>query len=57
MTASVNIDASTKAHSLITLGIAAAGTIVPPKLTDFGVYVNMDADLTGSVTLKGAATV
>ncbi|KAF5370996.1 hypothetical protein D9615_010020 [Tricholomella constricta] len=51
--ASIKADVDTNARAVITLGVAAAGTIVPPKLTDFGLFAGMDASLEGTLNLKG----
>ncbi|RDB30165.1 hypothetical protein Hypma_012365 [Hypsizygus marmoreus] len=50
---SINADVTATSHAVISLGVAAAGTIVPPKLTDFGLFVGMDATLQGTLALKG----
>lgn len=42
---------------MVTLGVAAAGTIVPPKLADFGLFAGMDAQFEGSLEMKGNAAV
>lgn len=55
--ASLNADVVAKAHAVVTLGVAAAGTIVPPKLTDFGLFAGMDAQFEGSLEMKGNAAV
>ena len=36
--ASVKADVVTKANAVITLGVAASGTLVPPKLSQIGIY-------------------
>ncbi|KAF8073317.1 hypothetical protein FPV67DRAFT_1409522 [Lyophyllum atratum] len=51
--ASIKADVDTNARAVITLGVAAAGTIVPPKLSDFGLFAGMDASLEGTLGLKG----
>ncbi|GLB45261.1 putative expressed protein [Lyophyllum shimeji] len=51
--ASVSAEIDAKAHAVITLGVAAAGTIVPPKLSDFGLFAGLDASLQGTLGLKG----
>ncbi|KAJ7792273.1 hypothetical protein B0H13DRAFT_2516295 [Mycena leptocephala] len=48
--ASVGIDAT--AHAVVTVGVAATGTIVPPKITDFSLLASLTADLNGELTLK-----
>jgi hypothetical protein len=37
-TASLNADMDTQAHAVVTLGIAATGTIIPPKFDVFSVF-------------------
>lgn len=38
--ASINIDVDAKAHAVATIGVAASGTIVPPKIVDFSVITS-----------------
>ncbi|KAF7297644.1 hypothetical protein MKEN_01387500 [Mycena kentingensis (nom. inval.)] len=52
--ASANVNA--KAHAVVSLGASAVGTILPPKLSEFGVFVGLDAALTGTLDLKASAT-
>ncbi|KAG5646580.1 hypothetical protein DXG03_002883 [Asterophora parasitica] len=53
--ASIRANADVNAHADISLGVAAVGTIVPPKLTQFGAFVGLDADIRGSINLVGNA--
>lgn len=55
--ASLKADVNGKVNAVITLGAAASGTIVPPKLDDFGVFAGLDADLSATLTLSGSASV
>ncbi|KAF7368510.1 hypothetical protein MVEN_00174200 [Mycena venus] len=48
--ASVGLDAT--AHAVVTIGVAASGTIVPPKITDFSLLASLTADLNGELQLK-----
>ncbi|KAJ7238335.1 hypothetical protein B0H12DRAFT_1137567 [Mycena haematopus] len=48
--ASVNLDAT--AHAVVTVGVAASGTIVPPSITSFALLASLTADLTGQMVLK-----
>ncbi|KAJ6480450.1 hypothetical protein C8R45DRAFT_1005441 [Mycena sanguinolenta] len=48
--ASVNLDAT--AHAVVTVGVAASGTIVPPEITSFSLSASLTADLTGQMVLK-----
>ncbi|KAK1222410.1 hypothetical protein PQX77_014743 [Marasmius sp. AFHP31] len=54
--ASLKADAIAKAHAVVSIGVAAVGTIIPPKLSEFGVFSNLDADLQGTLRLVGSAT-
>ncbi|KAJ7149272.1 hypothetical protein C8R43DRAFT_888085 [Mycena crocata] len=49
--AKVSVDVNANAHAVVTIGVAATGTIVPPKIDDFQIVASMTADLTGDVTL------
>ncbi|ESK93406.1 hypothetical protein Moror_1817 [Moniliophthora roreri MCA 2997] len=50
-------DAATKANAVVSIGIAAAGTIVPPEFSEFGIFAGLDADLQGTLRLVGSASV
>ncbi|KAJ6483572.1 hypothetical protein C8R47DRAFT_981428, partial [Mycena vitilis] len=39
----------------VTLAVTAIGTLMPANLTKFGIVVGMDANLEGTMTLKGSA--
>ncbi|KAG6857113.1 hypothetical protein H0H87_009238 [Tephrocybe sp. NHM501043] len=51
--ASIKADVNTNAKATITLGVATAGTIVPPKLSDFGLFAGLDATLDAKLGVKG----
>ncbi|KAF8066939.1 hypothetical protein FPV67DRAFT_1417007 [Lyophyllum atratum] len=51
ITASLKIDVDAKANAVATIGVAASGTIIPPKVKDFAVITTLTADLDGSVTM------
>ncbi|RDB15048.1 hypothetical protein Hypma_005455 [Hypsizygus marmoreus] len=51
ITASVKIDVDAKANAVATIGVAASGTIIPPKVEDFAVITSLTADLDGSLTM------
>ncbi|KAG7095281.1 hypothetical protein E1B28_006053 [Marasmius oreades] len=55
--ASIKADTITKAHAVVTVGMAASGTIVPPKFSEFGVFAGLNADLQGTLSLEGSASV
>lgn len=42
---------------MIGLGVAAAGTVVPPQLTDFGLYVSLNGQLDGKLNFMGNVSV
>lgn len=54
--ASVKADAVAKAHAVISIGAAAAGTIVPPNLSEFGLFIGMNATFDGTLNLAGSAS-
>ncbi|KAJ6528510.1 hypothetical protein B0H19DRAFT_1385185 [Mycena capillaripes] len=56
VSASLNVDMDANANAQVTLSIAAAGTIVPPKITSFGAVAGMTADVSGTVTMTADAT-
>ncbi|KAJ6551973.1 hypothetical protein B0H19DRAFT_1159539 [Mycena capillaripes] len=56
VSASVTVDLDAKAHAVITLGMSAVGTIIPPKMSAFGVFAGLDADLTGTLSFAGTAS-
>ncbi|KAK7052598.1 hypothetical protein R3P38DRAFT_3172892 [Favolaschia claudopus] len=56
VSASVSIDVEAKAHAVVSMGVTAVGTFIPPKMTAFGVFAGLDADLTGTMKFSGSAT-
>ncbi|THH09707.1 hypothetical protein EW145_g1824 [Phellinidium pouzarii] len=53
---SVDVNVHTQVNANFTLGIVAAGTLFPPKITELGIYAAMAADLNGSFILDANAT-
>ncbi|KAK7049943.1 hypothetical protein VNI00_005373 [Paramarasmius palmivorus] len=49
--ADVSADVFANANAVISLGVAAVGTIAPPKIDDFQVVGGMNADLDGTLSL------
>ncbi|KAF7292168.1 hypothetical protein MIND_01243900 [Mycena indigotica] len=47
---SATLDAS--AHAVASIGVAAAGTIIPPKLTDFGLVTGLTASVNGVLDIN-----
>ncbi|KAJ2912665.1 hypothetical protein MD484_g7761, partial [Candolleomyces efflorescens] len=54
--ARLKLDVSAKANAVAAIGVAAEGTIVPPKIDDFAVTATLNADLNGAVNLTGGLT-
>lgn len=54
--ATLNADVNTQAHAVITIGIAAVGTIIPPKLDDFSVFSGIDADINAALHVTAQAS-
>ncbi|KAJ7775463.1 hypothetical protein B0H16DRAFT_1255627, partial [Mycena metata] len=57
VSASVSVGVEAKAHAVVSLGMSAVGTIIPPHLSAFGVFTGLDATMSGTMTLKGSASV
>ncbi|KAF7296604.1 hypothetical protein HMN09_01068000 [Mycena chlorophos] len=56
VSAGVTATAEGKVQATMSVGAVAEGTIIPPKLTDFGAFIGLDADMKGTINLKGSAT-
>ncbi|KAJ6546622.1 hypothetical protein B0H10DRAFT_2447526 [Mycena sp. CBHHK59/15] len=56
VSASVAVGVEAKAHAVVSLGMTAVGKIIPPSLSEFGVFVGLDADMSGTMSLTGSAT-
>ncbi|KAF8898004.1 hypothetical protein CPB84DRAFT_1748022 [Gymnopilus junonius] len=56
VSASVKVDVDAKAHAVASFGVAASGTIVPTKVTDFSIIAGLNANIDGSVDLKATAS-
>jgi hypothetical protein len=54
--ASLNADVATKAHAVVTIGVAAIGSIIPPKFDDFSVFAGLDADINGALHVAAQAS-
>ncbi|KAJ6531427.1 hypothetical protein DFH09DRAFT_933845 [Mycena vulgaris] len=55
LTASVKVDLSGKAHAAASVGVAASGTIIPPKITDFAIITGLTANVAGTLDIKADA--
>ncbi|KAJ7674018.1 hypothetical protein DFH06DRAFT_752966 [Mycena polygramma] len=49
--AKVNADVDAKVHAVASVGVAAQGTIIPPKLTDIAFITGLNAQVTGTLTM------
>ncbi|KAJ8454922.1 hypothetical protein ONZ45_g19117 [Pleurotus djamor] len=49
-------DASVQADALVTVGIAATGTIIPPKFDAFGVFSQLSGEIDGLLSLEGSVS-
>jgi hypothetical protein len=52
VSASLSVDLDGQAHATASVGVAATGTIIPPKLTDFGIIAGLTANVAGTLDLK-----
>ncbi|KAL4259382.1 hypothetical protein AB1N83_008474 [Pleurotus pulmonarius] len=48
-----SIDASV--HAVVQVGIAAEGTIIPPRIDSFGLFAALDADISGTLNIVASA--
>ncbi|KAI0087808.1 hypothetical protein BDY19DRAFT_1042228 [Irpex rosettiformis] len=53
----LTVDVNAKAHADINYGVVASGSIVPPKVKDFGIFADFDAQLGGSVDVDAFASI
>jgi hypothetical protein len=54
--ATLNADAQTKANAILTVGVVATGTIVPPKLDEFSIFAGMNADFDAALHIAAKAS-
>ncbi|TFK84342.1 hypothetical protein K466DRAFT_602089 [Polyporus arcularius HHB13444] len=50
------VDLKGKVDGTVNYGVAAAGSIIPPKLDEFGLFVGLDATVTGTLGLDATLT-
>ncbi len=55
--AGIKITVDAKVHVDLTYGVAAQGTLVPPQMTEFGLFADFDATLDGSLSADALASV
>ncbi|KAG6885186.1 hypothetical protein C0992_005358, partial [Termitomyces sp. T32_za158] len=56
ITASLTADMNAKANAVAAIGVAASGTIFPPKVEDFALFINLNGDINGTVTMTATAS-
>ncbi|KAJ7620340.1 hypothetical protein FB45DRAFT_754865 [Roridomyces roridus] len=54
--ATISADVDANANAQMTVSLAATGTIIPPKLTDFGVVAGMSGSAAGTMTINADVT-
>lgn len=54
---SLKVDVDVDAQADVSLGIVAAGTIIPPKVKTFSLQAGLNADLKGDITVAASASV
>ncbi|KAJ6587458.1 hypothetical protein DFH09DRAFT_1141142 [Mycena vulgaris] len=52
VTAALTVDLNGKAHAAASVGVAATGTIIPPKITDFAIITGLTANVAGTLDLQ-----
>ena len=51
------VDLNAAVNGNTNYGVVAAGTIVPPKIDQFGLFVNLDATVKGTLSVDATLTV
>lgn len=51
------VDLKGKVDGTVSYGVAASGSIIPPKLDEFGLFVGLDTTVTGTLGLDATLTV
>ena len=54
---SAGVDLNGKVNGNVDYGVAIAGTIVPPYIDEFGIFVNLDTTVTGTLGIDATLTV
>ncbi|KAF9563481.1 hypothetical protein CPC08DRAFT_705969 [Agrocybe pediades] len=52
----VKIDVDAKAHAVASIGVAASGTVVPPKVSDFSIIAGLTASIDGTIDMQASAS-
>ncbi|KAH8800124.1 hypothetical protein DL96DRAFT_1564419 [Flagelloscypha sp. PMI_526] len=54
--AGLTVDANGKAQVVVTIALAAAGTVIPPNFEDFSLTATVNGDITSSIDLKASVS-
>ena len=54
---SAKVDLNGKVTGNTNYGVVVAGRLLPPKVDEFGIFVNLDATVTGTVGIEASLTV
>ena len=54
---SAKVDLNGKVTGNTNYGVVVAGRLFPPKVDEFGIFVNLDATVTGTVGIEASLTV
>ncbi|KAI0340900.1 hypothetical protein BDW22DRAFT_1333399 [Trametopsis cervina] len=52
----IKVAVDAKAHAVVGYGVVAAGSLVPPHISDFGLFASLDGTLNGVLTVNASAT-
>ncbi|EJF58506.1 hypothetical protein DICSQDRAFT_172861 [Dichomitus squalens LYAD-421 SS1] len=52
----VKVDLNGKVDGTVNYGVAASGSVIPPKLDQFGLFVGLDTTVTGTLNLDATLT-
>ncbi|OSD05577.1 hypothetical protein PYCCODRAFT_1464936 [Trametes coccinea BRFM310] len=55
-TGEAKVDLDAKANGNVNYGVAAAGSIIPPQLSEFGLFVGLDTTITGTLGIGANIT-
>jgi hypothetical protein len=54
---SVKADVDVDTNAVVSIGIVASGTIIPPKLSDFSLFAGLSATINGTLNLNSNVAV
>ncbi|KAI0056899.1 hypothetical protein BV25DRAFT_1864173 [Artomyces pyxidatus] len=53
--ASANINVEAKVNAVVQLGVVAAGTVVPPKISEIGIFAGLNGDIDSTLNIQANA--